>query len=224
MIVSSSETAPCIAFPEESYPPASFEAARRAAFFERVPNCRIREARVERRFSAVSSHRKRIDWVAPGGPVDVRAPRAYDSEFAHRNCRLEAKRLSVNVGRVSTMEKKKLEAFKKRLEDRQRELRYTVNRTAQDGRDADLESAQDIADRAANSYNKEFLFSQSNNERQLLQMVDAALSRIREGTFGECISCGEEINAKRLDAVPWTRHCIACQEKLESGLLEHSST
>ena len=117
----------------------------------------------------------------------------------------------MSVGRVSTMEKKKLETFKKRLEDRQRELRYTMNRTAQDGRDADLESAQDIADRAANSYNKEFLFSQSNNERQLLQMVDAALNRIREGTFGECISCGEEINAKRLEAVPWTRHCKECK-------------
>jgi DnaK suppressor protein len=122
------------------------------------------------------------------------------------------------------MERKKLEAFRKRLEDRQRELRYIMNRTAQDGRDADLESAQDIADRAANSYNKEFLFSQSNNERQLLQMVDSALVRMREGTFGQCISCGEEINSKRLEAVPWTRHCIECQEKLEKGLLEHSST
>jgi len=122
------------------------------------------------------------------------------------------------------MDKKKLEIFKKRLEDRQRELRHIMNRTAQDGRDADLESAQDIADRAANSYNKEFLFSQSNNERQLLQMVDGALLRIREGTFGECISCGQEINPKRLEAVPWTRHCIECQEKLEKGLLEHSST
>ena len=120
------------------------------------------------------------------------------------------------------MEKKKLEVFKKRLEDRQRELRYAMNRTAQDGRDADLESAQDIADRAANSYNKEFLFSQSNNERQLLQMVDSALSRIREGSFGQCISCGEEINSKRLEAVPWTRHCIECQEKLEQGLLEEA--
>ena len=68
------------------------------------------------------------------------------------------------------------------------------------------ESAQDIADRAANSYNKEFLFHQSNNERQLLQMVDSALDRIREGTFGQCISCGAEINPKRLEAVPWTRH------------------
>ena len=122
------------------------------------------------------------------------------------------------------MEKRKLEAFKKRLEDRQRELRYTMNRTAQDGRETDVESALDIADRAANSYNKEFLFHQSNNERQLLQMVDGALSRIREGTFGACISCGSEINAKRLEAVPWTRHCIACQEKLEKGLLEHPST
>jgi len=122
------------------------------------------------------------------------------------------------------MEKKKLEVFKKRLEERQRELRSAMNRTAQDGRDADLESAQDIADRAANSYNKEFLFSQSSNERQLLQMVDSALSRIREGSFGQCISCGEDINPKRLEAVPWTRHCIECQEKLEKGMLEHSST
>ena len=121
------------------------------------------------------------------------------------------------------MDKKKLDAFKKRLEERQRELRHTMNRTAQDGRDADQESAQDIADRAANSYNKEFLFHQSNTERQLLQMVDGALDRIREGVFGQCISCGEEINPKRLEAVPWTRHCIECQEKLEQGRLEEAS-
>ncbi len=121
------------------------------------------------------------------------------------------------------MEKKKLEIFKKRLEERQRELRTAMTRTAQDGRDADLESAQDVADRAANSYTKEFLFHQSNNDRQLLLMVDGALERIREGTFGLCISCETEINAKRLEAVPWTRHCIECQEKLEQGILEASS-
>ncbi|HET9409091.1 MAG TPA: TraR/DksA family transcriptional regulator [Candidatus Sulfotelmatobacter sp.] len=120
------------------------------------------------------------------------------------------------------MDKKKLEAFKKRLETRQQELRRTVNRNQQDGRSADEDTAQDIADRAASSYNKEFLFSQSNNDRQLLQMVDGALARIREGSFGECISCGKEINPKRLEAVPWTRHCIECQEKLEKGMLEEA--
>jgi DnaK suppressor protein len=122
------------------------------------------------------------------------------------------------------MEKKKLESFKKRLEDRQGELRHIMTRAAQDGREADAEAAQDIADRAANSYTKEFLFSQSHNERQLLVMVDSALDRIRDGSFGECISCGNEINPKRLEAVPWTRHCIECQEKLEQGLLEQTSS
>jgi DnaK suppressor protein len=122
------------------------------------------------------------------------------------------------------MDKKKLDGFKKRLETRQQELRRTVTRTQADGRTADEDTAAaDIADRAASSYNKEFLFSQSNNERQLLQMVDGALARIREGSFGECISCGKEINAKRLEAVPWTRHCIECQEKLEKGQLEEAS-
>ena len=116
------------------------------------------------------------------------------------------------------MDKKKLETFRKKLETRRQELRHMVVRNQQDGRTVDDEATQDVADRAASSYNKEFLFSQSNNDRQLLNMVDGALARIREGSFGECVSCGKEINAKRLDAVPWTRHCIDCQEKAEQGL------
>src|ERR1700739_2856965 len=121
------------------------------------------------------------------------------------------------------MDKKRLESFKKRLEERQQALRKTVSRTEEDGRVADQDTAQDIADRAASSYTKEFLFSQRNNERQLLQMVETALQRIREGSFGECVSCGNEINSRRLEAVPWTRYCIECQEKLEKGLLEEEA-
>jgi DnaK suppressor protein len=121
------------------------------------------------------------------------------------------------------MDKKKIEYFRKRLETRQQDLRRMVTRTQQDGRSADEDTAQDIADKAASSYNKEFLFHQSNNDRQLLQMVESALARLREGSFGECISCGKEINPKRLEAVPWTRHCIECQEKLEKGILEEAS-
>jgi DnaK suppressor protein len=118
------------------------------------------------------------------------------------------------------MDKKKLEGFKRRLEERQQVLRKAVSRTEEDGRIADQDTAQDIADRAASSYTKEFLFSQSNNDRQLLATVETALQRIRDGEFGECVNCGNEINAKRLEAVPWTRYCIACQEKLENGQLE----
>ena len=120
------------------------------------------------------------------------------------------------------MEKKKLESYKKRLEERQQELRRVVSRNVQDGRDADLETAQDIADKAASSYTKEFLFSQSNSERQELAKVEEALARIREGTFGECANCGNDINPKRLEAVPSTRYCIDCQEKMEKGQLEEA--
>jgi DnaK suppressor protein len=122
------------------------------------------------------------------------------------------------------MDKKKLDYFKKRLEERQHTLRRNVSRTEMDGRQSDEDAAQDIADRAASSYNKEFLFHQSNSERQLLQMVQGALERIREGNFGQCISCGQEINPKRLEAVPWTRYCIQCQEKMEQGRLEHAQS
>jgi DnaK suppressor protein len=141
-----------------------------------------------------------------------------DSQHQQHFCIYRIKRA------VIFMDKKKLETFRKQLEERQQDLRKIVARTEQDGRDADVGTAQDIADRAANSYTKEFLFHQSNNERQLLQMVEVALARMREGVFGECINCGNDINAKRLEAVPWTRYCIACQEKLEQGLLEESST
>ena len=121
------------------------------------------------------------------------------------------------------MDKKKLEQFKKRLEQRQQELRRTVSRNVQDGRAADSEDiAQDIADKAANSYTKEFLFSQSSNDRALLARVEEALVRIREGSFGECINCGDEVNPKRLEAVPWARYCIKCQEKIEQGQIQET--
>ena len=81
------------------------------------------------------------------------------------------------MNRLSTdMDKKKLESFKKRLEERQQALRKAVSRTEEDGRIADQDTAQDIADRAASSYTKEFLFSQSNNDRQLLAMVETGIS------------------------------------------------
>ena len=118
------------------------------------------------------------------------------------------------------MEKKKVENIRKQLEERQTSLRKVVARNEQDGRDADVASAQDIADRAANSYTKEFLFHQSSNERALLQQVESALVRIREGVYGECINCGSEINTRRLEAVPWARYCIACQERVEKGQVE----
>src|ERR1035441_8472960 len=118
----------------------------------------------------------------------------------------------------------KLEHYKKLLETRRLNLRESVARTEEDGRAAQsTDSAQDIADSANSSYQKEFLFARSNNDRQFIQMVEHALSNIAEGTYGECEHCGTEINERRLEAVPWARHCIRCQEKQERGELEQQT-
>lgn len=113
------------------------------------------------------------------------------------------------------MEKKRLDVYRKRLLEKQEELRGIVSRIEQDGRTADADSTQDLVDKAASSYTKEFLFSQSNNDRTVLQLVEEALERMAGGAYGECIQCGGEMQQKRLEAVPWAPHCIPCQEKQE---------
>ncbi len=117
------------------------------------------------------------------------------------------------------MDKKRIDYYKKKLAARREELLRTIARTQQEGREADEDPTVDLADKAANSYTKEFLFGQTHNERSLLQLVDDALARIRENSFGDCVSCHQELQQKRLEAVPWTRYCISCQEKKENGQL-----
>jgi RNA polymerase-binding transcription factor len=117
------------------------------------------------------------------------------------------------------MDKKKIEGYKKRLVQKQEELLRLVSKSEQDGREADEEVTQDIADKAANSYTKEFLFHQSDDNRRILQLVNEALERVKTGLYGQCVACHEDVEAKRLEAVPWARHCIDCQEKQEQGLL-----
>ncbi len=117
------------------------------------------------------------------------------------------------------MDKKKAEYFRKRLTSMQEELLRLVSKSEHDGRHVDEEITQDIADKAANSYTKEFLFHQSDDNRRTLQLVNEALERIKSGTFGLCIACQEEVQQKRLEAVPWARHCIECQQKQETGQL-----
>jgi DnaK suppressor protein len=117
------------------------------------------------------------------------------------------------------MDKKKLESYKQRLLERQQQLLAIVSRTEHDGREADEEVANDVADKASNSYTKEFLFKKVNDDRFILTLITEALERMKAGEFGTCVHCGGEMQAKRLEAVPWARHCIACQEKQEQGQL-----
>ncbi|MCS6884494.1 MAG: TraR/DksA family transcriptional regulator [Acidobacteriota bacterium] len=118
------------------------------------------------------------------------------------------------------MEKAKLEYYKAKLLERRTVLTGMVERTENYGREADTELTQDPADKASNAYTKELLFSQSTNDRFILNLIAEALERIEDGTYGLCVYCNREIQPKRLEAVPWARHCITCQDLQERGLLD----
>lgn len=120
------------------------------------------------------------------------------------------------------MDKKTLEGYRKKLVEKRRELTQAYIRDKNYGRETDDGGTQDLADKASTSYTKEFLYSLSNSERSVLQQVERALARIEEGEFGICEECGEPIHKKRLDAVPWARYCLACQEAMDRGRLQEA--
>ncbi len=120
---------------------------------------------------------------------------------------------------ASTIDKKRLEGYHKKLLARREELLKSIARTEEEGRAADDDPTVDLADKAANSYTKEFLFGQNNTDRNTLGLIDQALERIKKNTYGVCEVCESELQQKRLEAVPWARHCTSCQEKQEQGLL-----
>lgn len=113
------------------------------------------------------------------------------------------------------MQAAKLERLKQRLLEKRRELLNGVKERSATSMEAGNDGIQDIADQASTAYAKEFLLSISDAERRLLRQVDAALEKIREGTYGICEKCGEGISEKRLEALPFARYCIACQEEEE---------
>ena len=105
------------------------------------------------------------------------------------------------------------------LRKKEKELVDSYQRDKAAGNSQPDDGIQDLADKAASAYSKELNFSLSDHERNLLMLIEEALNRTNEGTFGTCTNCGNVIGEKRLAAVPWTPFCIDCQELQEKGLL-----
>ncbi len=116
------------------------------------------------------------------------------------------------------MDDKRLEQFKNRLIQKKLSLTNMVMRTEGYGREKEP-AIQDVADMAVESYTKEFMFGKSSGDRATLQMINEALERIEDKSYGTCVHCEEPIQAKRLEAVPWAIYCLRCQGLQEKGLL-----
>jgi RNA polymerase-binding protein DksA len=72
-----------------------------------------------------------------------------------------------------------------------------------------------LADVGTENYDHEFTLGLIENEQAILGQIDEALGRIDKGSFGLCAECQEPIARPRLQALPYTPHCIECARKLE---------
>ena len=117
------------------------------------------------------------------------------------------------------MDKRRVRVFRDRLVGRRASLMGQVQEAERYSRERDSEATQDPADMAANAYTKELMVSMSDNDRQLLKLIDEAVERMEAGTYSKCVRCGTVLPDKRLEAVPWARFCISCQDLQEQGLL-----
>ncbi len=78
----------------------------------------------------------------------------------------------------------------------------------------------DPVDLAVRNYSKNVMLAVSENDSRQLILINQALERIDDEEYGTCQNCEKAIKTKRLDAIPWARYCLDCQELVEKGLLE----
>lgn len=108
-----------------------------------------------------------------------------------------------------------LKQVREKLQQQQHELQYRLSLVVEQGRESTTTEAADVADQAVLSYEKEILFTRGTHEHGQLRRIQQALLRIDEGSYGICQRCDQQIGEKRLEALPWTPYCIACQVFLE---------
>jgi RNA polymerase-binding transcription factor DksA len=118
-----------------------------------------------------------------------------------------------------------LKVFKAALQDIRARLRGDVSmmadaalRKTRSEASGDLSSMPiHMADIGTDAYEQEFTLSLMATEEETLELVEQALERIRDRTYGLCDECGGIITKKRLEAIPFAPLCIKCAERLENG-------
>jgi DnaK suppressor protein len=120
---------------------------------------------------------------------------------------------------TKAMAPERREALHRMLMDRRQELMKEITGNLGASLTEDqrrrLESAMDVGDQSLMDLDRELGISLMEMRNKRRQLIDDALARLEDGTYGLCDECGVEINEKRLAAVPFAKLCVACQSKQE---------
>jgi DnaK suppressor protein len=111
------------------------------------------------------------------------------------------------------MNKHDIDAFGVILKDKLAD----ASRTLQNRETIMIEKNADQLDEIERAVARDIAIQYLDRESRLLRDVRSALGRIDEGTFGACLHCEEDISRRRLEAMPWAKLCLPCQEAADRG-------
>jgi DnaK suppressor protein len=111
------------------------------------------------------------------------------------------------------MTKRDIDAFGVILKAKQAD----ASRTLQSREDIMIEKSADELDEIERAVARDVAIQNLERESRLLRDIRSALDRIDAGTFGTCLHCEEDISRRRLEAVPWAKLCLPCQEAADRG-------
>lgn len=110
------------------------------------------------------------------------------------------------------MKDTKFLAYKRLLISAEKDAR---ERLAHERPGLDIQTHGDPIDNLTEAMDREYSITTSMRATEILRRIRAGFARMENGTFGECVSCGEAISQQRLAALPWTPNCIRCQERID---------
>ena len=114
----------------------------------------------------------------------------------------------------------KLATYRNMLEKKAQEVRRSMSAQKAAQVVARLDVPSDEGD-LSQQHHEEWIFLNRNTiDMKLLREISDALQRIEQGTYGVCLECEEPISVKRLEAVPWARYCVSCQEIIAARIAD----
>jgi len=116
--------------------------------------------------------------------------------------------------------KPKVAAYRKMLENKAEEVRRSMSAQKAAQVVARLDVPSDEGD-LSQQHHEEWIFLNRNTiDMKLLREISDALRRIDHDNYGICMECEEPISTKRLEAVPWARYCVTCQERIAARIAD----
>jgi len=122
------------------------------------------------------------------------------------------------------MDKHLVLQFKRGLLEQHRELSHAIEKAEKEIRDLAGPVPLDAIDLSCFTASKDSLFLSASQNRSRLHLIQHALERLNDGSFGICVDCGGQIGLRRLQALPWASHCLQCQENSEARALAGNAT